>query len=530
MKILRPDQTKFISDICAAFETRDSDGQFSNHAILAQAPTGMGKTVCAAALTRQVLDHSPDSSVMLLVHREELFLQTAATLCELGAQPQPIASNRVLNVCGSYLRVRGEAANEQWRLGDKRSPITLGTIGSMSRLLAKGLAPPAPSFIIVDEAHHSAARTWRLLIEHYLKHGSWLVGFTATPERADGLSLMARSGGIYDKLVLGPSIRSLVDSQDLAYPDIYAPSEAQIDLSHVKKVAGEFDREETSRRAITLIGGVLAHYNRLVRGRGPCLVFCVNIEHARRVAEEFRGANVRAASIEGNMKEDERADLIAAIGDGRLDVLTSCEIISEGLDVPGIYAVIMLRPTLSLTVFRQQIGRGMRPFPGKTKTIVIDHVGNTQRHGNPMEEPDWKVDGRTKSEREENARSRVAGILICQKPGCGAVNDPSDFYCRVCNTPLQKTTIVVQEQVGELVRLQSLPATQRVLERIWGIDYRIVNYDMFIGFCQEEEVPIKEHDEVWGKVKNFLSDLGWKDTLLGESANDEMDAPDDRAN
>lgn len=142
-----------------------------------------------------------------------------------------------------------------------------------------------------------------------------------------------------------------------------------------------------------MIGDVIARYRKFCEGV-PAIAFCPTVEYAQYVAENFRAAGYRATSIDGKMDDYERNKAISDLGAGRLDVLTSCEIVSEGTDIPVVGAAILLWKTKSLGLYLQQVGCALRPYPGKEETIILDHVGNCVEHGLPEEERTWTLDGR----------------------------------------------------------------------------------------------------------------------------------------
>jgi DNA repair protein RadD len=146
-----------------------------------------------------------------------------------------------------------------------------------------------------------------------------------------------------------------------------------------------------------IVGDCIEQYRQHADHR-PAIAFCVSIKHAEDVAVRFRSAGYRAVCVHGGTPKDERDAAIAGLADGSVEVLTSCDLISEGLDVPVVGAVILLRPTKSLVLYIQQVGRGMRPAPGKDALIVLDHVNNTLVHGLPDLERCWTLDGVAKEE------------------------------------------------------------------------------------------------------------------------------------
>jgi superfamily II DNA or RNA helicase len=149
------------------------------------------------------------------------------------------------------------------------------------------------------------------------------------------------------------------------------------------------------------------------------------------IAAAFRGAGIRSAVVDGETPSDERKRLISALGTGELDVLSNCGLISEGVDVPAIGASILLRPTQSLGLYLQQVGRTLRPAPGKERAIILDHAGNCLRHGLPDTPRQWSLTASKSRARERHNLQRCAA--------CGAVNRPAPF-CSNCGAPPKPTT------------------------------------------------------------------------------------------
>jgi superfamily II DNA or RNA helicase len=152
---------------------------------------------------------------------------------------------------------------------------------------------------------------------------------------------------------------------------------------------GEFDLEQAARAFgdRTAIGDAVSHYCRRLHP-GTAVCFCCTIEHAEQMASAFRAAGIRAASVSGGTPAEERKRLIAGLGTGEVEVLSSCMIISEGTDIPSVGGAILMRPTASLSLYLQMVGRALRPAPGKQEAVILDHVGNAHRHGLPTDERD----------------------------------------------------------------------------------------------------------------------------------------------
>jgi len=141
-----------------------------------------------------------------------------------------------------------------------------------------------------------------------------------------------------------------------------------------------------------IVGDAVDHYRRLCNGV-PAIAFCVSLAHADMVTAQFNAAGIKSARIDGGMRDDERADITAALARGDIKVMTSVDLVSEGFDVPVCGAAILLRPTQSMGLYVQQVGRPLRPAPGKTCAFILDHAGNCMRHGLAEEPREWSLDG-----------------------------------------------------------------------------------------------------------------------------------------
>ena len=253
-----------------------------------------------------------------------------------------------------------------------------------------------------------------------------MLGVTATPRRLDGKGLGTHCGGPFDALVTGPTTQWLVDQGYLAKLKVFLPA-AAIDTAGVRKIAGDYDEGELEDRAEGVTGDAVGEFTKLPAGT-TAIAFCVTVRHAENVAAAFSAAGFRARCIHGETPKDERDAAIAGLGNGSLDVLTSCEIISEGLDVPSVGCVILLRPTKSLTMAFQQIGRGMRPKADGSALVVLDHARNCLEHGLPTEPVDWSLDG------EDKDISKKAPEPWACLP-CRVLNSPARQTCSDCGAP-----------------------------------------------------------------------------------------------
>lgn len=358
-------------------------------------PTGGGKTVVFSYVAAQT--SSRGKRVLILVHRIELLRQTSNKLTEAGVYHGLINPKYTPNL---------------------HAPVQVASVQTLVKRLDKILPP---DLIIIDEAHHAIAGTWKKVIDSF--PNARVLGVTATPCRGDGSGLGKVAGGVFDNLVMGPQISELIDMGFLVKPRIYAPKD-KIDLSAVRMARGDYDAKQLNEVVDkpTITGDAVKHYMRLCPGT-PAVVFCVSVNHAQHVAEEFRRAGFRAYHADGTLDDDVRARILGGLGNGTVDVVTSCDLISEGTDIPAIGCAILLRPTQSLGLYLQQVGRALRTSDGKSSAIILDHVGNVITHGLPDEDRAWSLEGDKKTKRKKNDDEDNVKVVQC--PKCFMIHEPN---------------------------------------------------------------------------------------------------------
>jgi superfamily II DNA or RNA helicase len=384
---LRPYQTALIEDVRHSFRS-------GKRSPLLQLPTGGGKTVLTAFILASSAHRG--RSAAFLVHRKELIAQTSKTL-HLAGVPHGVI-------------------HPDWPT--TRHLIQVASVQTLVRRLHRHRKFDT---IVIDEAHHSVAGTWRKILDHY--GNAALLGLTATPARLDGKGLGIQAGGVFDDLVIGPSMMELIEGGFLARPKVFA-SERHLDLSGIHTRAGDFAADEVAevmnRREI--VGDAVAHYEQHLPGK-RAIAFCASVEHAANVAATFNARGIPARRLDGTLSSYERSAAVEGFAAGEIKVLTSCELISEGFDVPGCDGALLLRPTQSESLYLQMVGRALRPAPGKPFAVILDHVGNVARHGLPQEAREWTLDGRRRRESPPETK---------QCPGCFAVLPSYVTTCPEC--------------------------------------------------------------------------------------------------
>lgn len=384
-------------------------------------PTGGGKTVVFSYITSNT--SARGKRALILVHRVELIRQTSAALEKNG--------------------VRHGMINPKFT-PDPLAPIQVASVQTFVRRISKLRLDY--DLIVIDEAHHATAGTWRTIIEAIPT--AWILGVTATPIRGDGNGLGVEAGGIFDDLVIGPQVNDLISRGYLVKPIIYAPTE-KLDLSGIKMRMGDYDAHELAEKMDkpSITGNAVEHYRRLADGL-PAVAFCVSVSHAQHVADQFKAAGYRAAFVDGKMEDNERKRILSGLGSGSIQVVTSCDLISEGTDIPAIGVAILLRPTQSTGLYIQQVGRALRPCAGKDRAIILDHVGNVLRHGLPDEARDWTLDGLPRSKKNKKKPDELP-LNVVQCKQCYAVHEKAPV-CPQCGYVYELKVNGLKEIEGEL--------------------------------------------------------------------------------
>lgn len=389
-----------------------------NKAPLLVLPTGGGKTVIFSHIAAET--SKKNKRVLILMHRIELLRQTASALEKSGVQYGLINPKFTSNLMAN---------------------VQVASVQTLVNRLHKHHFKY--DLIITDECHHAISNSYRKIIDHFSEARQ--LGVTATPIRSDGEAL----GEIYDDLIHGPQIYELIKMGFLAKPVVYAP-EHKIDLSGIRTKMGDFDKEQLAERIDKphITGSAVAHYTRHCPGE-PAVVFCVSVLHAQHVAEEFRKAGYSSYSVDGSMEDEQRKRILNGLATGHVQVVTSCDLISEGTDIPAIACAILLRATQSTGLYLQQVGRALRVIEGKKRAVILDHVGNVVRHGSPEAHRDWSLEGEVKKKRKKNTEPTIP-TRQCEK--CYCVHAPLPA-CPSCGHIYELKSNAPDEIEGELIEL-----------------------------------------------------------------------------
>ena len=329
--------------LVALQQTRE-DGFTAGLIVLA---TGLGKTWLAAFDSNQ----QDYRTILFVAHREEILNQAIETFRRI----RPNA--RIGRLSGQYQETDAEILFA--------SIQTLGRVSHLSRF-----EPSAFDYIVVDEFHHAAAGTYRRAIDYF--QPKFLLGLTATPDRTDGADLL---GLCQENLVFEAGIRSGIEGDHLC-PFEYFGVPDEVDYRNIPWRNSQFDLTELSSAVATesRARNILEQYR--LRGGQKCLAFCCSQSHADFMKEFFVREGVRAVAVHSAPSSAPRATSLGQLQSGELDVIFAVDMFNEGVDVPAIDTVLMLRPTESSIIWMQQLGRGLRRSPDKDRLKVIDYIGN----------------------------------------------------------------------------------------------------------------------------------------------------------
>ena len=428
---LRPYQTEALQRLRQAAKKKKR--------LLFTMPTGSGKTLLACELVKTAKEKL--RSVIFLAYSKENIDQMSRKLSDYGLEHGIIKS------------------------GCRPSLMATVQVASIMTLIRREM-PFSPDMILVDEAHRVTAKSYRGIVDAYPE--AWDIGLTASPVAPNGKGL----GDVYDDLVVGMQMQELIQLGYLVPTKVYAPSTP--DLKNIGIRAGDYKEEELEKRVnkAKLVGDIVEHWQRLANGKRT-VCFATTIAHSNHIVEQFKHAGIAAEHLDGETPDARRTELLERLRDGNIDIISNVGVLQESWDEPSVECMIQARPTKSLRFYIQTIGRSLRPHPNKEYALILDHAGNTLRHGFIHENWDWTLDT-TKSVSKENEKKREAKGLtewIC--PNCHFVNQPPGNFgvqrvCGSCGLRHVKVNGVAVKD-GKLKELKAVHRKRSTdeKERVW---------------------------------------------------------------
>lgn len=390
--------------------------------VLLALPTGGGKTVILSKIVQDL-----QGVTFVLVHRKELVGQISTTLAKFEVKHIIIADKKVI---GDTVKTHIVETGKNWC-----TPVSKVVVASVDSLITdKNQATYAHliaqcSTWIIDEAHHVIRENKWGRCAALFPNAKGL-GVTATPVRGDGKGLGSHADGLFDAIVLGPTMRWLIDNGYLCEYEIYVPdNDLDEKLLKISKATGDWT-DNSAAKAIkesSIVGDAVDKYCELAYGKQG-IAFVPSVEIAVMLADKFKARGIRAEAISAKTPPADRSKMMRQFANREIKYLINVDLFAEGLDVPGIEVVSMLRPTQSFSLYAQQFGRALRIAEGKLKAIIIDHVGNCL---NPvLGLPDdtrrvWTLDAR-----EKRSSTKADDVIPLQK--CPSCTRPYEKIYKAC--------------------------------------------------------------------------------------------------
>ena len=401
-------------------------------------PCGAGKTVCFAEMAHMHIEKKSKNNVWFLVHRKELIDQTLETFEEFGIQ---------LN------------------------NVYVGMVQTVSRNLDKY---KRPTMIIFDEAHHAKAKTWTRIIDKFSDVP--MVGLTATPNRLDGKPL----GYIFDKIVQGVSNDWLIKNEYLSTYDYYAPPVLDMQF---KTRGADYDLDAFT--AELLKSKIYGNIKKYINPQRKTIIYCPSIKFSQALSQK-----IGATHFDGSTPKKERERIVQDFKEGKIRILSNVDLIGEGFDVPDCDTVILLRPTMSLSLYIQQSTRCLRPMENK-KAIIYDLVGNVYRHGLPTDAREWSLTQEIKI----GSKHAEPGVVARQCKNCLLVFAGNKPVCPYCGHDNGKT----KQQIEHDEEVE--------LERIKKVEKRNKRREVGMAKSLNELIAI-------GRKRNYKNPEYWARTII----------------
>jgi len=362
-----------------------------NKSIIIQATCGAGKTIISSGICEGALQKG--KKVLFLAPRRELIFQAINRFADYGLGDE------------TAILMAGEKP-------DNNKPIQVASVWTYVRRIQ--LEDPAyewfhnADIIIIDECHGSVAPTYEKILNRY--NGNTIkIGLSATPARSDGRGL----GKIYDKIISAVGIETLTKEGFLIPVTHYGAKETP-DIKGLKVKMGDFDKHEAEKRINTepLVGDIFDNWAKIAPER-QTIIFAQGVKHSKHIRDTFERRGVSIRHIDSHTPDDERADILRQFENGDIQVITNVGILDQGYDAPIVSCIVLAVITRHIGRFLQMGGRCLRPYPGKTDAVIIDHGTNINRLGFITDEYVWDLNGKEKAWRKKNPRKKEKKIMEC---------------------------------------------------------------------------------------------------------------------
>ena len=322
------------------------------------AATGTGKTVISAYEIKKFLSENPTAKILFVAHREEILIQSMAT----------------------FRHIIGDRKFGDILTGSAKPKNVHHLFAMINSLRNSNYKVSHFDYIIIDEAHHSSANSYKFITDH-ISDEQFLLGLTATPERMDGTDIRSAFGNRFAcEIRLWDAL-----NDGLLTPFSYYGLGAG-DISEISFANNKYNDEAlysflTTGDSFGLLLKYIHEYLPRI-SENKCLIFCQSVSHAHQLQDFLSQHNFSTAVIDANTPSKIRNNTVSDFKEGRINFILTVDVFNEGIDIPEINSVILLRPTASLTIFIQQLGRGLRLCKGKNKVVILDFVFNHNRKFN----------------------------------------------------------------------------------------------------------------------------------------------------
>ena len=411
---LRPYQQSLLR------QAQDALAADPNARLMLQLPTGGGKTVIAGALLADWLQNG--RKAVWLTHRKELAEQTRRMLTDAGVSA---------------------ITNVNWTPGEDAPAMAGGAVILMAQTVGRRIARlphchsrldpesrggvwnryHANDLLIIDEAHHTAADGWTRAVRQW---PGPIVGMTATPWR---LSEKEGFDHLFGSLLCGPQTADLQSLGSLCEAQVFIPPPEQRVAGGAVDRTGDYTEagiEQANRdRPDIMTAGALAFWQKHAADR-QTIAYAISVDHAHNLAAVFNDAGMPAPVILGDTNREERDKAIAGFRNGSIKILVNVIVATEGFDLPDASCIIIARPTMSLALYLQMVGRGLRPKPDAGDCLILDLAANAVTHGLPEDNREWSLKPRGTS------GTGVAPIVWCPTEWCDVASPASSHHCRGC--------------------------------------------------------------------------------------------------
>ena len=436
--ILRDYQKKAVDQI-------RSEIQKGNRRVLLVLPTGSGKSHTMGDIAKKAIDKS--HKILALMHRRQLVTQLLQRFEECGVNSAMIMSGEEHNLDCNAQIATCQTYTRRLKLKKDNNNFFIDA-----------------AIVFIDEAHHALSNTYQNILSNY--NEKIVIGVTATPILASGVGM----GNYFDAIVQPVSIKELIDQKHLVPGVYYGPSSP--DLSKIKTVVGDYEKKGLDEvvNQPRIIGDVVKNWLKIAGGLST-MVFSVNVNHSKALCKEFNDNGITAEHLDAHSIDEEREDALRRFRNGDTQVLLNVALFTEGTDIPEIECIVLARPTKSLGLHLQMIGRGARPNKGKDSFTVIDHGGNVNRLGYYEDEIEWLLTEKEIGFKKKEVRKKEKKIRTCEE--CHAqFTGPT---CPICSKTILGYGKMIEAEEAKLIALSKKkkkePTTEEKIKFYGMLEY-----------------------------------------------------------